>query len=337
VKKLAVVITCLGLLSSGFVEAKKETKVIAPEIVAQKDMPFAKALATSFDQEIIIAQIGDFADSESFVNIPESQKLSGKDVIVVQQFLFNGLSLNDQLFKFLLLVDFVKKAGAKKIVAVVPYIAYSRQDKTFKGDYKGAIELIGKLLKTSGVDDVVTFELHAPEIKNSFALNLHEITMQQFWADFIKKELEDKQYCLISPDKGGEKRVEKVAKILGKDFGYIKKERIDVDNPKAYELVGDVKGKVVVIVDDILDTAKTAEGSCDLLIKKGAKEIFGCFTHPVLSSGSIERIEKCALQKVFITDTITVENKIKGSSKFQVLSVGNLLCDYVKKNFYGTV
>ena len=305
-----------------------------PEIIAQKNVPFAKVFASCFDREIITIQVGNFADSESFVSFSDTQKLSDKNVFIIQQFLCDSISINDQIFKLLLLVDFVKKTGAKRIITVLPYLAYSRQDKTFKGKFAGAIELVGKLLKTSGVNDVVSFELHAPEIKDIFAINLHEITMQHFWADFIEKEFADKSFCLISPDEGGIKRVEKIAKILEKDFGYIKKERVDVDDPRAYELVGEVKDKIVIVLDDILDTAKTAEGSCKLLLEKGAKEIFGCFTHPVLSSGALQRVDKSALKKVFVTDTIPVGDKIEDSNKFQVLSVGDLLCGYVKKNFY---
>lgn len=248
------------------------------QIVVTKNSDLANSLVSFLNQTVLKIEVKHFADTECFIDFDQIQQIKDKNICIIHRFNFlkKTYGLDEQLFEFLFLTDFVKKAGAKKVVAVLPYLAYSRQDKSFDKNYVGFVSLLGKIFKQSGIDDVISFDLHEPSVKSFFSVGLHEISLVDFWSDFLlnyKKQLigESFKCCLVSPDAGRLVRVHKISQLMNSDFGHIKKERIGVDKTISLELIGDVKGKCAAIVDDIIDTGTTAINACDLLLKKGAK------------------------------------------------------------------
>lgn len=309
------------------------------QIVVTKNSVIANSLASFLNQAVLKIEVKHFADTECFIDFDQTQKIKNKNICIVQQFDFfkKNCGLDEQLFELLFLADFLKKVGAKKIVVVLPYLAYSRQDKSFDKKYVGFVSLLGKNFKHAGIDDVVSFDLHEPNIKSFFSVELHEIGLVDFWADFLvdyKKQFigENFQCCLVSPDAGRVVRVQKISQSIKADFGHIKKERIGVDKTISLDLIGDVGGKCVAIVDDIVDTGTTAINACDLLLKKGAKVVIGCFSHGIFSEDTVKKIEKSRLEKVFVTDTIELNNDVLASKKVSVLPVGSLLCNFFEKH-----
>ena len=312
------------------------------EIVANKDSFLADVVADFFNKKIIRPEIENFADTETVVRFSEFLDFSNKTIFLIHQFSFfnknidDGISINNQLFKIFLLIDLMKKMGAKKIIGLFPYLPYSRQDKSFKGRYIGAISLIGKFFKQAGTEQIISVDLHELEIKKFFEVKLDEINLEQFWTNFLsdsKKELFQElnlEYCIVSPDKGRIEKNKKIAEQTGMDFAYIHKKRIGKDIPIALDLVGSVQNKIVIVIDDIIDTARTAINACDILIKNGAKKVIGCFTHAVMTKGAIEKVDKSRFDKIFITDSIQLENNILNYKKISILSIGNLLCNWIK-------
>ncbi|MBD3231691.1 ribose-phosphate diphosphokinase [Candidatus Dependentiae bacterium] len=311
------------------------------EIVADEKSILANFISSKYNKKIIKPRIKSFADSESFIYIKEFGELSKKNVLVFQQFNFQRQDnfevdlINNQLFKFFLLCDFIKKLGALKIFAFLPYLPYSRQDKVFNGKMEGAVTLIGNFFKVAQVDKLIVVDLHEPEIKKDFVIDLEEITMINFWSNFLQKMLSDclqhDDICLVAPDEGRCQLVMRIAEILGLGFAYVEKRRVGVDQAVAIDLIGDVKDKISIIIDDIIDTGKTAVSASQLLKKNGTKAILGCFTHCVMTQDSIEKIEKSNYTEIFVTDSVILNDRIKNSNKINIVSINNLLYEHVEK------
>jgi len=309
------------------------------EFVALKGCVFADNVALHFNKKVINAEIESFADTESLVKIIPPDLVKDKTIFLVFQFFFfpknitGGNSVNTQMFQLLLLSDLLKKLGAKKIIGVLPYLPYSRQDKTFDGKIIGSISLVGKLFEQAGIEQIISFDLHDLKVADHFTIKLSEISLVKFWAEFLQSNVlkDSEKYCIVSPDTGRIEKDEQIAKLLNSDSAYIKKTRIGPDQPVALGLYGDVKDKIVIVIDDIVDTAKTAVNACELLLEKGAKKVFGCFCHPVLTQGAFERLQKSNFEKVFITDSVLFEKEILDGSKISVLPVEDVLCGYLEK------
>ena len=312
------------------------------EIIADEKSLLANFVESKFNKKIIRPIIGSFADSESFVRIKEFGEISKKNIFIIQQFNFQRESnskvdiLNDQLFKFFLLCDFVKKLGAAKIFAFLPYLPYSRQDVVFSGKMDGSIDLIAKFFEAAHVDALFSFDLHEPKIKRKFDIDLEEVSMVNFWFDFLKKFKNDLEqsnklnWCLVAPDEGRFSFIAKVAEMLDVGFAYIKKVRIAKDEAVAIELVGNVKDKIAIVLDDIIDTGKTACNASQLLLEKGAKRVFGCFTHCVITNGAIEKIKTSGYEKIFVTDTVVLNDDIINCEKINVLTVEKILFNCIE-------
>lgn len=307
------------------------------EIISQKGSSFAESLSLCLGKKLISIEVEDFADTETCIKLSDVEHIKNKNLCIVQHFSFlnkgesNLNSINNQILKFLLLADFLKKAGAKKLIAIIPYLPYSRQDKTYYDRYIGAISFIGKIIKTSGIEMVISFDLHESDIKDDFMVELEEILLSDFWVEFIKSNFDTKNIYLVSPDKGHVKTVQRISEKLGVDFGHIKKERIANDQSKALSFVGNVQDKTVVLIDDIIDTATTSINACKMLRDHGAKNIIACFTHGVFTDNAIEKLEQSRFEKIFVTDTVFQRKDVLGCGKVSVISIIDLLCNHLKK------
>jgi len=263
--------------------------------------------------------IRDFSDREIFVKIEENVR--GGDVFVVQSICNPG---NTNLMEMLIMIDALKRSSAKRITAVLPYYGYARQDRKVEPRVPITAKLVANLLETAGTDRVLTIDLHAGQIQGFFDVPVDDLFAMYVLVKYIK-ELNLENLIVISPDAGGVERARAFAKRLGVSLAIIDKRREVAGEAKAMHLIGDVKGKVAFIVDDMIDTAGTLLEATNALLREGAKEVHACCSHPVFSGPAAKRISESDIKTIVTTDTIPLPDGLKNSSKIKILSVAPLL------------
>jgi ribose-phosphate pyrophosphokinase len=264
-----------------------------------------------------------FSDGEIRVQINEPVR--EKRVFIIQS-LYNPA--NDRIMEMLLLVDAVRRASASEINLVIPYYAYARQDRMDRPRVPISAKVLAKMIESIGADRVVVIDLHAEQIQGFFDLPVEHLTALPLFADYLKN-LNLNDLVIVSPDAGGAKRANKLAKKLGAELAIIYKMRPRPNAVEVFDVIGNVEGKHCVIVDDIVDTAGTLVAAADMLLKKGAKSVRACITHGVLSGPAVERINNSPLEELVITDTIPTDDKPIRNKK--VLSVASLTAEVIKR------
>ena len=263
--------------------------------------------------------IRDFSDKEIYVKIEENVR--GGDVFVVQSTCFPG---NTNLMELLIMIDALRRSSAKRITAVIPYYGYARQDRKNEPRVPITSKLVADLVVTAGADRVLTVDLHAGQIQGFFNIPVDHLFAINVLIDYIKEQkLED--LIVISPDAGGVERARAYAKRLNSSLAIIDKRRDIPNEAKAMNIIGDVKGKIAFIVDDMIDTAGTLMEATDALLGAGAREVHACCSHPVLSGPAGERIANSPIKTVITTNTIPLNGELEKNSKIKVLSVASLL------------
>ena len=263
--------------------------------------------------------IRDFSDKEIYVRIEENVR--GGDVFVVQSTCFPG---NTNLMELLIMIDALRRASAKRITAVIPYYGYARQDRKNEPRVPITSKLVADLVVTAGADRVLTVDLHAGQIQGFFNIPVDHLFAINVLIDYIKEQkLED--LIVISPDAGGVERARAYAKRLNSSLAIIDKRRDIPNEAKAMNIIGDVKGKIAFIVDDMIDTAGTLMEATDALLEAGAREVHACCSHPVLSGPAGERITNSPIKTVITTNTIPLNGELEKNPKIKVLSVASLL------------
>lgn len=306
-------------------------------IVADGRLPLVNVLADYFDVDVVHADLRSFADTESIVQVEDPSRIQDKLVLLVPMFSFGRKkvckgSINDQLIQILLLAHQVKAHRAKGLIALMPYLPYSRQSRSVSGLYVGSLQAVGTFFHAVGIDHVIACELHDELCRSIFPLPLHEVSLHDMWSDVLRAHFSQEEFaslCFVSPDRGGINRVKKIAELFGASWTFVEKKRVDYDESVAVKLLGDVKEKVVVLIDDIIDTGRTAVEAAKMVLQHGAKKVVGCFTHAVLSEGAIDRVEKSDIEKVWITNSIILD-AIPLSSKFSVVSLDDAMTQYLK-------
>jgi ribose-phosphate pyrophosphokinase len=264
-----------------------------------------------------------FSDGELRVQINEPVR--EKRVFIIQSLCAPA---NDNIMELLLLIDAVKRASAKEINVVVPYYAYARQDRKDQPRVPISAKLLAKLLETAGADRIITVDLHAEQIQGFFEIPVEHITALPLFGKYLENlNLED--LVIVSPDAGGAKRANKLAKKLGAELAIIYKMRPRPNAVEVFDVIGNVEGKNCVIVDDIVDTAGTLVAAADMLLKKGAKSVRACITHGVLSGPAVERLNNSSLEELVITDTIPTEDKPIKMKK--VISIAPTIAEVIKR------
>ncbi len=264
-----------------------------------------------------------FSDGEIRVQINESVR--EKRVFIVQS-LHNPA--NDHIMEMLLLADAAKRASAKEVNLVIPYYAYARQDRKDRPRVPISAKVLANLIESVGADRVVVVDLHAEQIQGFFNIPVEHITALPLFAEYLKERtIED--LVIVSPDAGGAKRADKLAKKLGAELAIIYKMRPRPNAVEVFDVIGNVEGKNCVIVDDIVDTAGTLVAAADMLIKKGAKSVRACITHGVLSGPAVERINNSKLTELVITDTIPTEDKPIKVKK--VLPIAPIVAEVIRR------
>lgn len=274
----------------------------------------AKEVAEYVGVEICHAFVGQFNNGETQVIISDS--IRGKDVFIIQP---TSQPVNDSLMELLVMADACHRASARSITAVVPYYGYSRQDRKTRGREPITAKLVANLITVSGIDRVVTVDLHAGQIQGFFDIPVDHLAAAPIIADYIlSKELED--VVVVSPDLGGVTRARSLADRLGTPIAIIEKRRPKPGEAQVMSLIGDIEGKTCVIIDDIVDTAGSLCEGAKALMDKGAKAVYACCTHGVLSDPAVKRVEESPLEELIITNTIPLPVE-KESPKIKCLSM----------------
>ena len=285
----------------------RANKKLTEEICNYMDVPLGKTV------------IRDFSDKEIYVRIEENVR--GGDVFVVQSTCFPG---NTNLMELLIMIDALRRSSAKRITAVIPYYGYARQDRKNEPRVPITSKLVADLVVTAGADRVLTVDLHAGQIQGFFNIPVDHLFAINVLIDYIKdQKLEN--LIVISPDAGGVERARAYAKRLNTSLAIIDKRRDIPNEAKAMNIIGDVREKIAIIVDDMIDTAGTLMEATDALLGAGAKEVHACCSHPVLSGPAGDRIANSPIKSVVTTNTIPLNGQLKKNPKIKVLSVAGLL------------
>ncbi|MFD1849262.1 ribose-phosphate diphosphokinase [Oceanobacillus bengalensis] len=259
-----------------------------------------------------------FSDGEVQINIEES--IRGCDVYVVQS---TSAPVNQHLMELLIMIDALKRASAKSINIVMPYYGYARQDRKARSREPIAAKLVADLIETAGANRVITLDLHAPQIQGFFNLPIDHLQAVPILSSYFEeKKLDD--LIIVSPDHGGVTRARKMADRLKAPIGIIDKRRPRPNVAEVMNIIGNIEGKTAILIDDIIDTAGTITLAANALIENGAKEVYACCTHPVLSGPAIERIENSKIKELVVTDSIVLPEE-KNIEKVTTLSVAPLL------------
>jgi ribose-phosphate pyrophosphokinase len=280
----------------------------------------AKAICKYVGVPLGEAEHGQFSDGETRYQILENVR--GADVFVVQPC---STPVNFNLMQLLLMIDAFKRASAWRITAVVPYYPYARQDRKDRPRVAISAKLVADLLETAGASRVLTLDLHAPQIQGYFNIPVDHLFASPVLVEYFKqRKLEN--LVVVSPDAGGVERARAFAKRLGDaPLAIVDKRRVDVDVSEVMHLIGDVRGKQALIIDDIIDTAGTLVKTAEALLKEGATQVFAACTHAVLSGPAVERIEKSRITEIVATDSVPLSEAAKKMGKIKVLSVAELL------------
>lgn len=293
--------------------ALNSNKPLAEKIAAAVGVPLGK---TSVDR---------FSDGEIRINIEES--IRGDNIYIVQS---TSAPVNDNLMELLIMIDALRRASAGTINVVIPYYGYARQDRKARSREPITAKLVANMLQIDGADRVITMDLHAAQIQGFFDIPVDHLTGAPLLADFFLNAGFDKDTVIVSPDHGGVTRARALANFLKAPIAIIDKRRPRANVAEIMNIIGDVKGKRCLMVDDMIDTAGTLTLGAQALMDAGATEVYACGTHPVLSGPAIERIEASPIKELVVTDTIQLP-KDKQIDKIHQISVGPLIGEAIKR------
>lgn len=269
------------------------------------------------------SSIDHFSDGEVQIHIQESVR--GADVYVVQSTSQPG---SEHVMELLIMIDALKRASVKTINVVIPYYGYARQDRKASSREPITAKLVANMLEKAGATHVITMDLHAPQIQGFFNIPVDQL----LGGKILEKHFFDKglaEAIVVAPDNGGLGRARKLASHLDVPIGFIDKRRMHPDEPETVNIVGDIKGKNVIIIVDIIDTATTISLAANVLVENGAKAVYACCTHAVLSGQAVQRIQDSAITELVVTNTIYLPEE-KRTSKIKILSVAPLLAEAIE-------
>lgn len=292
-------------------------------LAGSASLNFGKRVAEAYGTELVPVTTTRFSDGEFTVSIEETVR--GKEVVIVQ----STIPPADNLFELLLLIDAAKRASAKRIIAVMPYFGFARQDRKDKPRVAIGAKLVANMLMSAGVDRIITMDLHADQIQGFFEVPVDHLYGSTLFLNHIKENLDLTNLCIATPDTGGTKRANTYAKYLGVEMAICYKQREVANQVSSMTVIGDVKGKDVIIVDDMCDTAGTLTKAAGLMMEYGANSVRAICTHGVLSGPAYERIEDSVLTEFIITDTIPLKENVP-TSKIKVLPVHNMFSQVLK-------
>lgn len=283
------------------------------------NLPLAKEIAKVIGVELGKSSVTRFSDGEIQINIEES--IRGCDVYVIQS---TSSPVNENIMELLIMIDALKRASAKTINIVMPYYGYARQDRKARAREPITAKLVANLLETAGATRVICLDLHAPQIQGFFEIPTDHLMGVPILADYFQKRNFEGDIVIVSPDHGGVTRARKLAERLKAPIAIIDKRRPRPNVAEVMNIVGNIDGKIAILIDDIIDTAGTITLAANALVENGAQEVYACCTHPVLSGPAIDRIQNSKIKELVITNSIALPEE-KKTDKIINLSVAPLL------------
>jgi ribose-phosphate pyrophosphokinase len=293
----------------------------------------AQRIAECLGISLAKCDVGKFSNGETRVTIMESVR--DFDVFIVQT--TTNPNPNDNLMELLIMIDAVKRASAKRITAVIPCFGYARQDKKDKSRAPITGKLVANLIETAGADRVICLDLHASQIQGFFDIPVDNLFAESLVVRYIKENLPGKpsEKVVVSPDAGGVKRAKSVADRLGTDLAIIHKERKRANEVDNMTLVGDVEGKIALLIDDMADTCGTLALAATTLKNKGAVEVYAVCSHGVLSGNAVQRIEEAPITQLIVTNSIMMSDATKNCPKIKLIDVGSMLAETIRRTHNG--
>lgn len=283
------------------------------------NLPLAREIAKVIGVELGKTSVTRFSDGEIQINIEES--IRGCDVYVIQS---TSSPVNENLMEVLIMIDALKRASAKTINIVMPYYGYARQDRKARAREPITAKLVANLLETAGATRIICLDLHAPQIQGFFEIPTDHLMGVPILADYFQKRNFEGDIVIVSPDHGGVTRARKLAERLKAPIAIIDKRRPRPNVAEVMNIVGNIEGKIAILIDDIIDTAGTITLAANALVENGASAVYACCTHPVLSGPAMDRIQNSKIKELVITNSISIPEE-KKTDKIIQLSVAPLL------------
>ena len=288
--------------------------------------PLSKDIARFLKSKLVNSSIKNFADGEIYVELNEN--IRGNSIFIIQSI---SSPANDNLMELLLCIDALKRSSAKNITAVIPYFGYARQDRKVVPRTSISAKLVSNLITKAGADRVVTVDLHAGQIQGFFDIPVDNLFSTPIFARHVKKNIKSKNIVCIAPDVGGTERARALGKILNVGLAIVDKRRPKPGQSQVMNVIGEVKDKTCVIVDDIIDSGGTIVNAAKALKDRGAKEVYVYITHGVLTGEAVKKIKNSVIKKLVITDTIDNKDKTKSAKNIEVLSISALMGEAIKR------
>jgi len=290
------------------------------------NLELSKKIAQNLKLKLVNSNIKRFADGEIYVEINEN--IRGNSIFVIQSI---STPANDNLMELLICIDALRRSSAKNITAVIPYFGYARQDRKVVPRTAISAKLVSNLITNAGAHRIVTVDLHAGQIQGFFDIPVDNLFSTPIFSKHIKKYISNKNIICVAPDVGGVERARALGQKLNVGLAIVDKRRSAPGKSQVMNIIGNVKGKNCLLVDDIIDSGGTIVNAAKALKEKGAKDVYVYVTHGVLSGNAVEQINNSKIKKLILTDTIANSNKIKKSSKIVVLSISNLMAEAIKR------
>ncbi|MDE1468601.1 ribose-phosphate pyrophosphokinase [Aurantiacibacter sp. D1-12] len=291
------------------------------------NLPLARAIAAYLEVPLTDASVRRFADEEIFIEIHENVR--GEDVFIVQS---TSYPANDNLMELLIGIDALRRASAKRITAVIPYFGYARQDRKPGPRTPISAKLVANLITEAGADRVLAVDLHAGQIQGFFDIPTDNLYAAPTMAADIQARYGDEDLMVVSPDVGGVVRARALAKRLDNaPLAIVDKRRDRPGESEVMNIIGDVKGRSCILIDDIVDSGGTLCNAAQALLDQGAKSVAAYITHGVLSGGAVARVDKSALKELVITDSIQATDAAKDSGRIRELTIAPLLGEAVRR------
>ena len=289
-------------------------------LTGNSNKQLSKKISKNLKNKLVNTSIRKFADGEIYIEINEN--IRGNSIFIIQSV---SSPANDNLMELLLCIDALKRSSAKNITAVIPYFGYARQDRKVVPRTSISAKLVSNLIMNAGADRVVTVDLHAGQIQGFFDIPVDNLFATPIFAKHIKRKIKSKNIICVAPDVGGVERARALGKKLDVGLAIVDKRRPSPGKSQVMNVIGNVKNKVCILTDDIIDSGGTIVNAADALLKRGAKEVHVYATHGVFSGDAVKKIKNSKIKNLVITDSIDSSNKLKKARNIEVLSISILL------------
>ena len=286
----------------------------------------SKKISKYLKSKLINSSIRKFADGEIYIEINEN--IRGNSIFIIQSI---SSPANDNLMELLLCIDALKRSSAKNITTVIPYFGYARQDRKVVPRTSISAKLVSNLITKAGADRVVTVDLHAGQVQGFFDIPVDNLFCTPIFARHVKKNIKSRNIICVAPDVGGTERARALGKSLDVGLAIVDKRRPAPGKSQVMNVIGNVKDKTCIIVDDIIDSGGTIINSAKALKDRGAKEVYVYITHGVLSGEAVRKIQKSAIKKLVITDSIDNQIRVNKAKNIEVLTISNLMGEAIKR------